>query len=224
MCFYMLPLSKYSCNSFWNKLAWDTPNIMSYRAFPLIFLCKERRDLHGPKICSNFYWSLNLAKWKPQKATAYFLRTNDSSHIWCFGLFFMSWFHWRHFLWCFPFYYYYWWPWKRNIIHVKEVIHTHFLKVRVVTEAFEDGSSFQLSSTGCKKQKVIQGTLRTGVCCKDTQALGLERFWKPREIWGLAIISFLTGHMISCLWLLYSSMSICLLKIWPAMKLPGCWF
>lgn len=77
--------------------------------------------------------------------------------------------------------------------------HTHFLKVRVVTEASEDAASFQLSSLGCEKQETTPGTLLTGVCCKDTGAPELKRHWEAREIWGLAVLSSVADHVVSCL-------------------------
>lgn len=40
-------------------------------------------------------------------------------------------------------------------------------------EAFENGASFQMSSTSREKQEFIQGTLISGVCY--TQALEMER-------------------------------------------------
>lgn len=86
------------------------------------------------------------------------------SYLVSWTIFHMSWFHWRHLIWCFPFYYD-WWHCKRNIIHVRKVIHTHFLKVWVIMEASEDGSNFQLSSTDYGRQKVIQGTLSYSHIC-----------------------------------------------------------
>lgn len=78
-------------------------------------------------------------------------------------------------------------------------------------EASEDGPRFHLNSTDCEKQEIIQGTLRTGVCCKYTIGAGTGTTWEPKEMRGLVVISSYRPHDLL---FISASLNICFLKIW----------
>ena len=161
--------------------------------------CREKEKFTWSKDKFKFLLRFEFGQTKNTEGNCLFFKDEwIQSYLVSWTIFHMSCFHWRHLLSCFPFHYLCWWPCKRNISHAREVTHTHFIKVWVVMEAFEDGARFQLSSTGCEKQEIIQGTLTIRVC------LRIHRHWKRKDIgsqgksgdWLLSLLSPATWSLI----------------------------
>lgn len=87
-CYYMNPLSKYSCNSSWRSSPESQLPSFHIEPFHCGILLQVKEEFTWPKDKFKFPLCFEFAKQKPKRETAYLLRMNESSHIWYLELFF----------------------------------------------------------------------------------------------------------------------------------------